>query len=370
MKVIAIIPTSFDYLVSSIIEGLYKNNVEVIASEKGNNVKRAYSNEEIIRHSKDADYILVFNGKIIVNPLPKIFLLDKINRPEVTAFIDGNEWTFSGYPEKNQVKESLKNPKRRRGKKWINEKMLNYCRWYFKRECYPEDSKLGIIPLLFVAEDRYFGNYNLKKKFDVFCSFGQKNTGLRKNVEEVCRKLKLEGYNIIIKSSIPYKQYKKLISSSYISIDAWGGGDCNARFWEIIANKSCCFSQKYNILFPNTFIDGYSYVEYSTIEEFEEKLRYYLKNKKKCLEIAERGYEHLLEYHTSKQRVKYLLDILEKGINLREFYLYKKYNIGKKVYLSLICNSFIRNPKNIYIYLIRIIKNIKSKTRKKALNKF
>ncbi|MFX1311243.1 MAG: glycosyltransferase [Promethearchaeota archaeon] len=363
MKIIAITPKLFDYLVSAIIEGLYKNNVEIIALEPSNNVKKVYSKKEMIEHSKDADYILVFRGKAKGNIPPKYFLLDKINKPHLTAFIDGSEWNFSGYPEKNQVRKSLIDPKRRKGKKWINKNLFKYCRWYFKRECYPEDAKKGIIPLLYAAEDRYFGNYDFEKNIDVLCTFGQNVTGLRKDVEEVCKKLKDEGYKIIIKGDLEYKNYKKLIASSYICIDAWGSGDCTARFWEIIANKSCCFSQKYNILFPKSFTDGYNYVEYSNIEEFEDKLRFYLKNKNKCLEIAEKGYQHLLKYHISKQRAKYLLEILQKKETRIDNYPKKSLITGKKVYLGVILTSFIRKPKNIFIYLISLIKEIPSKFR-------
>ena len=309
MKIIAITPKMVDYLASAIIEGLYKNGVEVIASESENNVRKVYSKKEIINHSKDADYIFVIEGKVKGDIPPKYFLLDKINKPHITVFIDGSEWTYSSIPEKNQRLDSIKNPTRRRGKKWIDERMFNYCQWYFKRECYPEDAKNGIIPLLYAAEDKNFGNYDCDKNIDVFCSFGQKLTGLRRGVEKVLEKLNNERYKIIIKSGLSYENYKKCISSSYISIDAWGGGDCTARFWEIIANKSCCFSQKYNILFPKKFTDDKNYVEYSSIGEFEQKLRYYLKNKKKCSEIAEKGYQHLLKYHTSKIEFSFYIKI-------------------------------------------------------------
>jgi len=369
MKVIAIMPKLFDYLVSAIIEGLYKNSVNIIASEPGNNVRKVYSKKEIIEHSKDADYILVLIGKVKGNIPPKYFLLDKINRPNITAFIDGSEWTYSSFPEKNQLIESLKNPIRRKGKKWINKRMFNYCRWYFKRECYPEDAKKGIIPLLFAAEDNYFGNYDYEKNIDVFCSFRQKGTGLRQKVENTCRKLKRKGYNIVIKSGLSYEKYKKLISSSYISIDAWGGGDCNARIWEIFANKSCCFSQKYNILFPNSFTDGYNYVEYSTIEEFEDKLIYYLKDKEKCLEIAERGYQHLLKYHTSKQRAKLMLDILENESKTKKFDYKKRHSVGKIFYLSVILNSFIKDPRNIIRYLTNVFQELKFRILKNKIKK-
>ena len=359
MKVIAIVPKKSDYLVSAIIEGLFKNKVEIIGTEKSNNIKKTYSKTEIISHSKDAKYILVFNGKVIGNIPPKYFLLDKINKPHITAFVDGSEWNFSFLPEKNQIVESLKDSRRRKGEKWINQTMFNYCKWYFKRECYPEDAKKGIIPLIFAAEEKYFGNYDCKKTIDVFCSFGQKMTGLRKGVEKICRKLKTEGYKIIIQNNLPYDKYIKLISSSYISIDAWGAGDCTARFWEILVNKSCCFAQKHNILFPNSFRDGYNYVEYSTLMEFDEKLRYYLKNKEKCLEIAERGYQHLVKYHTAKQRARYLLKILEQN-NLNKIVINNKSYIGKKTYLNALLISF-KKPRNILRYFINIFKELDSR---------
>ena len=102
MKVIAIVPKLFDYLVSAIIEGLYKNNVEIIASKKINNVKKTYSKKEIVKHSKDADYLLLFRGKVKGNIPLKYFLLVKINRPNVAAFIDGSEWTYLGISEKTK----------------------------------------------------------------------------------------------------------------------------------------------------------------------------------------------------------------------------------------------------------------------------
>ena len=107
MKIVAITPNKkHDYLTSSIIEGLIKNNIEVIASDKGNGIKIFFSDKQLIEHSKDADYILAFFGKIVNNKPPKYYLLEKINRPEITAYIDGSEWTYTGYAEENQVSES------------------------------------------------------------------------------------------------------------------------------------------------------------------------------------------------------------------------------------------------------------------------
>lgn len=313
MKILLIPPyKQHYYMVSAIIEGLYKNNFEVISSFPGNGAKKVVSDKKFIEYSKDADYIFVFFAKNYGNTrMPKYHLLDIINRPDITVYIDSSEYSYTGHPEKNQIENMRIDPKYRRGKDWINQKMYNYSKYYFKRECYAEDAEMGIIPLLYCAVDKNFGNYDVKKKYDIYYSFRQTRTGLRSEIYDVCNKLKNEGYSVIMDNNVGYKKYLKLIASSYISIDSWGAGDCCARFFEIIANKSCCFCQKYNILFPNNFTNDENYVEYSTIQEFERKIRFYLNNKKKCIDVAEKGYQHLIKYHTSKERVKYLIEKIE-----------------------------------------------------------
>jgi hypothetical protein len=185
--------------------------------------------------------------------------------------------------------------------------MYDYCQWYFKRECYQIDADMGIIPLPFVAVDRYKSQYSGEKDIDILCMFGQVNDGLRKEVVEVCTKLKSEGHRVLIGSGMSYEKYKEAIVKSYIVIDAWGGGDTCARFWEATFNKSCLFSQKYNILMPNKFTDAVNFVEYSTIEEFEEKIRYYLDHNDECIEIGNAGYNHTVKYHVGDKQFEYIM---------------------------------------------------------------
>ena len=55
MKIVVIPPKQkLDYLAETIIEGLYKNNIDVYSSDLGNGIKEedVYSDEEIIEHSK------------------------------------------------------------------------------------------------------------------------------------------------------------------------------------------------------------------------------------------------------------------------------------------------------------------------------
>ena len=66
--------------------------------------------------------------------------LDKINRPEVTAYIDGSEWTCTGKIDSpNQPREALINLNRHRGDPWIDEEIYEKCSWYFKRIVFEED---------------------------------------------------------------------------------------------------------------------------------------------------------------------------------------------------------------------------------------
>ena len=77
MKIVAITPNrKEDTLAIFIIDGLYDIGVDVIATDFGNNVKKVYTDDEIIEHSKDADYIFAFAGKYGYNgvPSPKLRL--------------------------------------------------------------------------------------------------------------------------------------------------------------------------------------------------------------------------------------------------------------------------------------------------------
>ena len=161
MKIVAITPDrKKDMLAAGIIHGLNTLGHEIIASDPGNNVINHYSEDYVVENSKDADVIIVFWGKIRGNHRsPKYHLLDKINRPDVTAYVDGSEWTMTGYSDtgsetvavdwtdppgqrvSRQLAEAKTDPARHRGSPWINEKMFNYAKWYFKRECYPKDFK-------------------------------------------------------------------------------------------------------------------------------------------------------------------------------------------------------------------------------------
>ena len=327
MKVIVITPNrKFDAVAPVIIEGLYDIGCDVIATDYGNSVKKVYSDEDVILHSRDADYIFVIWGKVRGNRPPKYYLLEKINRPEITAYIDGSEWTCTGYCETDeivaapwlggkminrQIFDSKFNTKKCKGSPWINQKMFDYCKWYFKRECYLEDQHDGIIPFNVGCLKKYFGNFEVDKDIDILFSFGHLMTGLRYETFQICKKLKDEGYNVVFAEGLEYNEYLKAISRSYIGISAWGAGNSCMRMWETVANKTCCFVQKTEIEFPNSLKDGIHCVEYSSPDEFEKKIRFYLKRKDLCVKIGKKGFDHALKYHVGKPKVEYMLSYMK-----------------------------------------------------------
>ena len=317
MKIITILPNGVkDTIARLIMDGI--QNTENIDLIKFDYSDKKYSEEEIKEHSKTADYIFVFWCKYQYRYVDKSYthnLLDKINCIDKVVYIDGSEYNSTGHSNpSNQGVLAKQDTSLLRGEPWIDEEMYKRCKWYFKRETYEEDLQRNIIPLLVGAESSYFESekkwWDSKKQYDVFCSFGHTSTGLRQETQDICSKLKSEGYNIIIGSGFPYQKYIDYIIQSHIGISAWGAGNSCRRMWEMLSNKTCCFVQKKEILFPNKFEDGISYVEYSTQKEFEEKLRYYLDNKDKCIEIGKRGYEHIKKYHTGSKRLEYMIEVM------------------------------------------------------------
>lgn len=326
MKIVAITPDrKMDAVCSVIIEGMNDAGVDVIASDPGNSVIRHYSEHEVVQHGKDADYIFAFFGKVRGNRPPKYNLLNAINRPEVTAYIDGSEWTATGYPDgdkmitspwgviNSQVYESKFDSRRCKGTPWINDQMYAYCRWYFKRECYPEDEAMGLIPLNVGCQNKFFGGHNLGKDVDVFCSFGHVGNGLRYEIDKYCRDLdRKSNYNVVIAKGLPYDKYTETINRSLISLSAWGAGNSCMRLFENMANASCCFAQRTEIIFVDKPEDGIHYVEYSSMGELYDKMTFYLERPELCIEIGKNGLEYAKESHSGKARFEYIIEQIKK----------------------------------------------------------
>jgi len=180
---------------------------------------------------------------------------------------------------------------------------------YFKRECYPDLRACGIRPYPEPTLTPWICKAP-KKNYDLFCSFPQKDTGLRRACIRVSERLRRERkFNVIIKDDCTPDQYRAYVSGSYITLDAWGAGQINHRFLEIIALRSICCRQRYTVEFHADY-DGRMIIEYSDEQELYDKLQRYLQMKSVLERMEEAAYSHYLKNHTVAAVGKYLVDII------------------------------------------------------------
>jgi hypothetical protein len=314
MKILAITPDrKRDYTAELTIEGLRDLGCEIVASDPGNGISIA-SSEDSILQERNADFVISFFGKVRDNRSPRYHLLKELREKYRHVHVDGSEWTFTGYPEQNQVSESLRVAARRRGNPWINEDMFDNCDAYFKRECYPQDVARGILPLPFSLSRRHMLETK-EKDIDVMCVFGHTTTGLRSTAMRVCEKLKKEtSYRIVVGSSLGPEEYRDVLSRSRIVIDAWGGGDTCDRFYEAMGAEACCLYQAYNVVVENPFEDNVNAVSYKDESSFEDNLMRLLSSKQESLRIGREGRRHAMQHHTTRHRAE---KIIEKAMSIQ-----------------------------------------------------
>jgi hypothetical protein len=279
-----------------LIEEFGKKNLTYV---NATNVKNCINirNNEILEVGIMVDLIIVIDyqnksnletNSIISNEID--IVLNYIKRPEITIFLDYEEQLWGD-------------------KKFTYTLMYNFCKLYFKRECYPSN-EFNYIPLqISSVHDNKIFYENPEKKNDILCSFGKYNTftGLRRQCYNVCQRIKNEGkYKVIIDVEQERDHYFNNVRSSYITLDSKGAGYNNTRFLEIIANKSLCFRQKYYILYPNDFTDD-MIVEYDSEDELYKKLIFYLENKNKIIDMIKNSFKHFLKYHTYDKLVEHIL---------------------------------------------------------------
>ena len=108
--------------------------------------------------------------------------------------------------------------------------------------------------------------------------------------------------------------FKKLLNAK-ISVDAYGCGEARqtGRFWESLANGCLVMYQPIEpYVWSNTYIDEEDFIIYNDNDELVEKAKYYVGHPEEARKIADRGFTKLLKYHTTEQRAKEFLSLLDK----------------------------------------------------------
>jgi hypothetical protein len=301
MRILCITPhKKRDYLAECVIEGLMENGYELYCTDYGNGVDRVYSDDEIIKLGGTFDYVFAIWGKCYFNgvPPPKFYLIEKLNCWDRVVYVDGSEYNYTGF--KGKTDETL------------NPIFLKRAKWYFKRECTEEHMNMGIYPLPFASYKNSFKYdfFNDNKNIDILCSWGKNyHTGLRKQCTEVSNVLRKEGY---IVETEPQLDYYKSINNSWIVLDAYGGGECNARTFEILPNFGLPCIQKWSIKMPFSFTHGENILEYTNQIELYNTLKEFLKDKIKLKNMILNGNMFNKKHHTTKERVGYIFDIINK----------------------------------------------------------
>ncbi len=311
MKIACVTPDrKQDYLVETVLEGLHELGHELVVSDPGNGFcKKEMIDGDFQAAAAGCDLMLVFFGKQRGNRPPRRYFLDQVDVPkERVAYVDGSEWSATGWEAAGQAEGSLADWKQRRGSPWVDAEMLQRCGHYFKRETYPEDTFLNVVPLPFALRKRHILNPTMKD-IDVFCSFGHTKTGLRSEAIEVAESFKRDGnLNVVVRSGMPPDEYRSTLERSRVVIDAWGGGDTTDRFWEGVGAKACVVYQRHNVITPDPFVDWEHAVSWSTKDELTQAIHGLMYGSALPETIGEKGFTHAEGYHTAKHRAQRILD--------------------------------------------------------------
>lgn len=106
--------------------------------------------------------------------------------------------------------------------------------------------------------------------------------------------------------------YLEELSACKINISLRGGGFDTLRYWEVPAVNSMLISEPADIIIENNFIHEQHAVYCDPmVDDLIDLCKYYLKEDRKREVISANGNNHLQEYHTDIQRVKYILGAIK-----------------------------------------------------------
>jgi len=83
----------------------------------------------------------------------------------------------------------------------------------------------------------------------------------------------------------------------------------NLKMFESTGVKTALFVEKFDNLNDN-FVENEEVVFYLNQDDLEKKIKFFLENQDKLAEIANRGHEKTLKHHSTKNRIKEILEVL------------------------------------------------------------
>jgi hypothetical protein len=216
---------------------------------------------------------------------------------------------------------------------------LNY-KFYLKREMKIDKEHLeNVFPFWFAAEDRYyFAGVDMdfeeiwsKKKTSLSCMMGIDEAKPWRNEISNILKWAFEGRKDFVLDPVyggfddseidtggrHWSNFFDALIDSKVSVDSYGAGMANntGRFFESIACGCALFYQPITTHIANPFTDGENIVIYNSTANLVDKINAFIDDDQKLKEIAYAGFNHMLNYHTTKRRGYEFLELC-KGFKL------------------------------------------------------
>jgi len=329
-KIVCLIPPYYDFLCATVIDGLKQLNCRLHCNERTNNAtEKEYTPlKELLANCNDCDFIFLFSSADYSSR--KRFIIEN-NLRKKTVYLDGSDNRKLEDPDAFRIfnlcfkrelpflKFVLKSIL---DSKHILDPLRKLKRYYLYSRY--------ILSLPFAAEQVYFSNIreNIKKDISVSCTLRPHacNPPERARVIELIRDLNIPNAVIGPINKANYRtdsfdklkeEYFKVLARSRISVSYPGLGFDTGRFWEILANKALLFSPPIQIKMPQPFLEFKHFIPYSNLSQLKNRLLYYSNNEEERERIADAGYRHLLQYHTSKKRAEYLLEMISQRLNFK-----------------------------------------------------
>ena len=310
-------PHHYCHSTATIIEGLNKlDGIKVFSNADNNYCKHPIQNFKTqVQVAKMADYVMICHSAL--EPKYKEIngaLVGEL-QGNIDIFLDGSDFIkYEGRPSDYKL--------------------------YIKREM---DGPTGVgnrpdnvEPLIFAAEDRHFTKPNAShrnlwqnKTDDLVCIMSAcekrpwrygiinslKDDFARDETVFVGEYREGQTLDSVDTGDRHFSGYFKKLLNAKISVDAYGCGEARqtGRFWESLANGCLVMYQPIEpYVWPNIYIDEEDFVIYNDLDELSDKAKYYISNSEEARKIADRGFTKLLKYHTTQQRAKEFLSLLDK----------------------------------------------------------
>ena len=308
-------PQHYCHSTATIIEGLNKlDGIKVFSNADHNYCKHPIQTFKTqVQVAKMADYVMICHSALESKYEGRIGPLIAELQGKIDIFLDGSDY------KKYEV-----DPK-------------DY-KLYIKREMIGQAylPTNNVEPLIFAAEDRHFTKPNAShrnlwqnKTDDLVCIMSACDKrpwrfDIMKSLNDAFARDETvfvgeyrEGQTLdsVDTGDRHFGGYFKKLLNAKISVDAYGCGEARqtGRFWESLANGCLVMYQPIEpYVWSNTYIDEEDFIIYNDNDELVDKAKYYVGHPEEARKIADRGFTKLLKYHTTEQRAKEFLSLLDK----------------------------------------------------------